>query len=74
MGQGEVLSFLRKHPGKWFSVKQISARIGQNPSSLSGNARKLSRAGFIKMEMKEVNRTGALRYVAYYMSEVQHER
>jgi len=46
MGQGEVYEFLKKHPGKKFTNKQISEELGVNVGNVTTSVRRLCRSLF----------------------------
>lgn len=51
MGQQEVYDFLKKHPTKWFTSRQISDKIAISLGSVTMSLKKLRKSKLIKFKM-----------------------
>ena len=67
MGQQTVLDFLKKHPNKWFTAKEIAERLGLNDGCVRASLRRL-RKDFVNYQkvMKEINRKNTEVYIYQY--------
>ncbi len=50
MSQSSVLQLLKKHPDRWFTVKQIAKSLNQNQPSINNNLRKLKHWNLIEYD------------------------
>ncbi|MBC8494550.1 ArsR family transcriptional regulator [archaeon] len=48
MGQQEVFDFLRKNKGKWYTSREISAKLGVSIGSVTMSLKKLRKTNLIK--------------------------
>ena len=47
MGQQEILDYLRKNKGNWYTTKELSKAIGTGLTGTTYCAKKLRQAGFV---------------------------
>ena len=47
MGQWEIYSFLKKHRGKWFIIRQLAEHLGSSPGSVASCVRRLQRVDLL---------------------------
>ena len=70
MGQWEIYGFLKKNRGKWFTIRQLSERLGVSNGSVTGCVRRLQRADLVayktvkweSKQMRTAREIGAYRY------------
>ncbi|MBN2368464.1 hypothetical protein JXC34_05590 [Candidatus Woesearchaeota archaeon] len=53
MGQQEVYDFLKRHKGRWWSSKDIAARLKASLGSVTNNLTKLRKRNEISFRMSE---------------------
>ncbi|MBN1385352.1 winged helix-turn-helix transcriptional regulator [Candidatus Woesearchaeota archaeon] len=51
MGQQEIYDFLKKHPTKWFTSREISEQIGISLGSVTMSLKKLRKSKLIKFRI-----------------------
>ena len=51
MTQDDVLAFLKKNKGKWFSASQIKEKMGYESNSVRNNLSRLRKTDFMKVKM-----------------------
>lgn len=53
MGQGEIMEFLKKNKGNWFSVKEIQPHAGSGITSATKCIAQLRYSGFVDYKRKD---------------------
>ena len=48
MGQWEIYGFLKKNRKKWFTIKQLSERLGASSGSVASCIRRLQRTNLLE--------------------------
>ena len=62
MGQQEVYDFLKNHPDRWFTSREISEALGISIGSVTMSLKKLRKSGIIDWESTGKKNTFRYRY------------
>lgn len=55
MGQYDILEFLKKKKGAWFSSKEIAKKLKLNPSTVTMSLKKLRKSNLVKYKQQYIN-------------------
>ena len=59
MGQNDIITFLRKYPGKWFRANEIAKKLGVSVGSVLACLRRLRKAKLVDFK-NQLTKVGAV--------------